>query len=112
MTAERMLLPVLLAAVAAAVADEAPARPLPALPAPAAGSAAANAPTGEDFTERTRAFEARLLGEALEAARFNQKQAAIRLGLTYYQFRHHLRVHGMLTGRRQAQGEAQNEAEA
>ncbi len=101
-----------LAAVAAAVADEAPARPLPALPAPAAGSAAADVPTGEDFTERTRAFEARLLGEALEAARFNQKQAAIRLGLTYYQFRHHLRVHGMLTGRRQAQGEAQNEAEA
>lgn len=51
------------------------------------------------FLDRTRAFEARLLREALEASRFNQKHAASRLGLTYYQFRHYLRVHGLLPGR-------------
>lgn len=58
------------------------------------------APADAGFLARTRAFEARLLREALEASRFNQKQAASRLGLTYYQFRHHLRVHGLLPGRR------------
>lgn len=63
---------------------------------------------GAGFIERTRAFEARLLGEALEASRFNQKQAAQRLGLTYYQFRHHLRVHGLLA-RRQATAEGAEE---
>ncbi len=54
-----------------------------------------------DFTGRVRAFEAKLLGDALQASRFSQKQAAASLGLTYYQFRHHLRVHGML-GRKPA----------
>ena len=42
------------------------------------------------------AYEARLLQQALEACRFNQAEAARQLGLSYYQFRHHLRVHGML----------------
>jgi psp operon transcriptional activator len=32
----------------------------------------------------------------LESCRFNQAEAARQLGLSYYQFRHHLRVHGML----------------
>ena len=50
------------------------------------------------FLDRTREFEGRLLRDALEASRFNQKQAAERLGLTYYQFRHHLRNHGLLPG--------------
>jgi psp operon transcriptional activator len=50
------------------------------------------------FADATRAYEARLLRHALEACRFNQAEAARRLGLTYYQFRHHLRVHGMLPG--------------
>ncbi len=50
------------------------------------------------FAESTRAFEARLLNQAMEACRFNQAEAARRLGLSYYQFRHHLRVHGMLPG--------------
>ena len=50
------------------------------------------------FAEATRAFEARLLRQAMEACRFNQAEAARRLGLSYYQFRHHLRVHGMLPG--------------
>ncbi len=59
------------------------------------------APVG-DFLGATRAFEAKLLREALAAHRFNQKRAAASLGLTYYQFRHHLRVHGLLAERRQA----------
>jgi psp operon transcriptional activator len=50
------------------------------------------------FADATRAFEARLLRGALETCRFNQAEAARRLGLSYYQFRHHLRVHGMLPG--------------
>ena len=48
------------------------------------------------FEAATRAYEARLLQSALEACRFNQAEAARQLGLSYYQFRHHLRVHGML----------------
>ena len=89
--------------------EAAPARPV-ALAAPAAPvSAPVEAPVeaNANFAERTRIFEARLLTEALEATRFNQKQAAERLGLTYYQFRHHLRVHNMLTGRRQAQADTE-----
>ena len=49
------------------------------------------------FEAATRTYEARLLQAALEACRFNQAEAARRLGLSYYQFRHHLRVHGMLS---------------
>jgi psp operon transcriptional activator len=48
------------------------------------------------FESATRAYEARLLQSALESCRFNQAEAARQLGLSYYQFRHHLRVHGML----------------
>ncbi len=92
-----------------ATVEEAPARQVAAA-APVGSPVASQAVPGETdggFAERTRVFEARLLTEALEATRFNQKQAATRLGLTYYQFRHHLRVHNMLTGRRQAQAEAE-----
>jgi psp operon transcriptional activator len=60
--------------------------------------AAAEPAPGQGFTEATRAYEKRLLQGALEACRFNQAEAARRLGLSYYQFRHHLRVHGMLPG--------------
>jgi psp operon transcriptional activator len=54
--------------------------------------------TTQNFADATRAYEARLLRQALEACRYNQAEAARRLGLSYYQFRHHLRVHGMLPG--------------
>jgi psp operon transcriptional activator len=67
-------------------AREAPQKALPA-PEPVAGGG---------FEAATRAYEARLLQSALEACRFNQAEAARQLGLSYYQFRHHLRVHGML----------------
>jgi psp operon transcriptional activator len=40
-------------------------------------------------------YEKRLLSEALAAARFNQKQAAAALGLSYHQFRNALRKHGL-----------------
>ncbi len=74
--------------------DHAPRRPV------AAASAAAPlppdaAPAG-GFETATRAYEAKLLRSALESCRFNQAEAARQLGLSYYQFRHHLRVHGML----------------
>jgi len=51
---------------------------------------------GGSFEAATRAYEAKLLQGALESCRFNQAEAARQLGLSYYQFRHHLRVHGML----------------
>lgn len=66
----------------------------PAQPAAPAPTALAE-PTEGDFLTRTRAYEARLLREALEAARFNQANAARALGLTYYQFRHYLKTHGI-----------------
>jgi psp operon transcriptional activator len=56
------------------------------------------------FADATRAYEAKLLRQALDACRFNQAEAARRLGLSYYQFRHHLRVHGMLPGAAKAEG--------
>jgi psp operon transcriptional activator len=74
-----------------------------AMPVPASnGAMAAVEPPAamgaQNFADATRAYEARLLKGALEACRFNQAEAARRLGLSYYQFRHHLRVHGMLPG--------------
>ncbi len=70
---------------------------LPVLPAQGAPAAASGepVPTG-GFEAATHAYEAKLLQFALEACRFNQAEAARQLGLSYYQFRHHLRVHGML----------------
>ena len=80
-----------------------PSRPRPVLSLPAVHQSdlTASEPV-RDFLTATRAFEARLLREALAATRYNQKRAAETLGLTYYQFRHHLRVHGLLAERRQA----------
>jgi len=73
------------------------AAPVAAVPVTTLAPAAEPAP-GQGFIEATRAHEKRLLQGALEACRFNQAEAARRLGLSYYQFRHHLRVHGMLPG--------------
>ena len=55
-------------------------------------------PTGgpQDFRARVRAYEATLLEKALEEEKFNQRRAARALGLTYHQFRYHLRTHGLL----------------
>ncbi|KAA5612962.1 phage shock protein operon transcriptional activator [Rhodovastum atsumiense] len=64
---------------------------------PAAPPAARPEALADDFTGRVRAYEATLLRQALEEARFNQKIAAQRLGLTYHQFRHYLRTHGLLS---------------
>ena len=65
---------------------DAPERPVPAVPLDGPGG----------YAERTRAFEAALLRDALERARFNQTEAARSLGLSYHQFRHSLRSHGLL----------------
>ncbi|TLU71863.1 phage shock protein operon transcriptional activator [Lichenicoccus roseus] len=73
-----------------------PIPPVPVLAAPTATVPDPTIPTEGDFLTRTRAFEAMLLKQALEAARFNQRTASRALGLTYYQFRHHLKTHGLL----------------
>jgi len=49
-----------------------------------------------NFRARVRAFEAGLLRGALEGEKFNQRRAARALGLTYHQFRYHLRTHGLI----------------
>ncbi|MDJ0876603.1 MAG: phage shock protein operon transcriptional activator [Desulfobacterales bacterium] len=61
-----------------------------AIPAPAD-----SAPPADDlpFKEAVAHLEIRLLRQALEASRFNQRQAARRLGLTYDQLRGQLRKH-------------------
>ncbi len=65
-------------------------------PAPAREPEPASEPEPHgDFGARVAAYERRLLDQALAAARFNQKRAAERLGLTYHQFRHLLRKHDM-----------------
>jgi len=48
-----------------------------------------------DFAETVKGHERALLEAALKEAQFSQRQAADLLGLTYYQFRHHLRLHGL-----------------
>ncbi|WP_438381423.1 phage shock protein operon transcriptional activator [Asaia sp. BMEF1] len=69
--------------------------PAPAREAPAPQAQPTALPDGVNFTEATRAYERSLLESALRNARFNQKQAATALGLTYYQLRHLLRQHGL-----------------
>ncbi|WP_428395550.1 phage shock protein operon transcriptional activator [Lichenicoccus sp.] len=76
--------------------------PFPAVPGSGNGIStdpiATPAADGTDFTARTRAFEESLLQAALASNRFNQRAASRALGLTYYQFRHHLKSHGLLRG--------------
>ncbi len=75
-------------------------------PIPQAAPSASAEPEAGDFAARTRQFEARLLREAMEASRYNQRTAARRLGLTYYQLRHYLKVHGLLGQRTDAEAPA------
>jgi psp operon transcriptional activator len=82
-----------------------PAAAEPPVPRPSAAALAVVAAVPElaaavDFEALTRAYAERLLQSALQACRFNQAEAARRLGLTYYQFRHHLRSHGLLQEKR------------
>jgi psp operon transcriptional activator len=76
---------VLLDPFGAAVAAAPAVSPQPPLPAPEAGL----------FRDRVDGFEKQLLTEALAAARFNQKQAAAALGLSYHQFRNALKKHAL-----------------
>ncbi|MDQ2801734.1 MAG: phage shock protein operon transcriptional activator [Pseudomonadota bacterium] len=68
-----------------------PVEPKPRVDAPAPLSVEA-----DDFRSAVRRYEAQLLRQALEQARFNQRRAAARLGLTYDQMRHHLKRHDLL----------------
>ncbi|MBF0875757.1 phage shock protein operon transcriptional activator [Gluconobacter cerevisiae] len=63
---------------------------------PAVASAEGGALTfPRDFGADVRTHERSLLEAALREAQFSQRRAAELLGLTYYQFRHHLRLHGL-----------------
>jgi psp operon transcriptional activator len=81
-----------------------PHRPLPTPPPSAATAAIRVAPPREaasdrSFVVRVRAFEEKLLGEALEVSQFNQRRAAAALGLSYHQLRHYLRKYGLANRR-------------
>jgi len=67
---------------------------VPAQPAP---EKQPEAPKGS-FRAQVDDYEKNLLRAALEAARFNQKNAAAAVGLSYHQFRNALRKHGLLDG--------------
>ncbi len=56
------------------------------------------------FTQAVQAFECRLLANGLHAARYNQKKAAERLGLTYHQFRGLYRKYAERLQRRENEG--------
>ncbi len=93
---EKRLSTIVLDPFASAHAPAAPARAAGPAPAAIAADPAPEPPADGNFEAATRAYEARLLHRALESCRFNQAEAARQLGLSYYQFRHHLRLHGML----------------
>jgi psp operon transcriptional activator len=71
----------------------------PAVPTTAEAAGAPSTAAAGDFLGGLRAYEAKLLGEALAANQFNQRRTAQTLGLTYHQFRHHLKKHGLLARR-------------
>jgi psp operon transcriptional activator len=68
--------------------------PLQTAPAPAAPELPV------DFPQQVAVFETRLIEAALQDARFNQKEAAGKLGLTYHQFRGLLRKYKLLNAGR------------
>lgn len=55
-------------------------------------------PTPSDFRGAVAAFERRLLEQALDAARHNQRRAAQLLGLSYDQLRHAMKRHNLSGG--------------
>jgi psp operon transcriptional activator len=68
----------------------------PPAPIAAAGPPALPQPVHEaledvSFLARVRNFEEKLLTDALAASHFNQRRAAVALGLSYHQLRHYLR---------------------
>ncbi len=77
------------------------ASPFRAAPAPPVRSQPPRSPVSDlpgDFAGRITAFERNILESALEQARFNQKQAANALGLSYHQLRRLLTKHKLGTG--------------
>src|SRR5262249_30760024 len=72
-----------------------------AAPPPAAVPAAEPSSPG-DFLGEVARYEAKLLSQALAAHRFNRRDTARALGLTYDQLRHYLRKHKLGRGTRVA----------
>ncbi len=56
-------------------------------PQPPAAPVEERPPADRSYREAVREFQIRLIGQALRDAKYNQKTAASRLGLTYHQFR-------------------------
>jgi psp operon transcriptional activator len=80
---------------------ESPYRPGPPPPPLTSVPASTSAPSLEttvlgDFRAQVGDYEKRLLSAALERARFNQREAALLLALSYDQLRHALKKHGLL----------------
>jgi psp operon transcriptional activator len=63
---------------------------------PEADPPALDAPLPSDFKAAVAGFEKDLLSRAYEANRFNQRDTAAALSLTYDQLRHALKKHGLL----------------
>lgn len=86
---------------------DSPWRPRVRLPAPVAATPAApvgpsveapqTMPPCADFRMAVSGFEKALLTNALDAARFNQREAAAALNLSYDQLRHAMKKHGLLS---------------
>jgi psp operon transcriptional activator len=75
-------------------AKQGPAEPDPAEPAPALTEPPEAGLYGLPYKEAVARLERRLLKRALKEARFNQRQAAESLGLTYHQLRAQIKKHG------------------
>jgi len=71
-------------------------QPPPAPAMPSMPSAGPTEPEPVDFKSRVARFERDVLAKALAANRFNQRQTAEALGLSYDQLRHALRRHDLL----------------
>ncbi len=54
----------------------------------------------QDFRDAVTAYGRDILTRALVDARYNQRAAALRLGLTYHQYRNLLKTHGVTASRR------------
>ncbi|MEO5493017.1 MAG: phage shock protein operon transcriptional activator [Sphingomonas sp.] len=78
-------------------AGDAP-QPTPAPVMPSQPSTGLSDPEPVDFKSRVARFERDVLTKALAANRFNQRQTADALGLSYDQLRHALRRHDLLPG--------------
>ena len=63
-----------------------------------------------DLREHMESEERRIIEQALETARFNQRRAATLLGLTYYQLRGLLKKYQISTGQKSEDDEEEEDS--